>query len=696
MKSRAFWAAVALGLSALISGSACSAGPAAQTPMVPFESFFAPAEFTAPLVSPDGKWVSYVGRFQDAFNLFVAPIGDIAKAKPVTREQGRGIQWYSVSGAVTYRWTADSRYLLYLKDNNGDEHNRVYAVERATGKLTNLTPGNVRAKLLGVSQSQPSKVLVSIDGDFLSESMSLVTGSDIVEVDLVTGERRTLMKKIPYGIVVADNDLKVRLVGALTPSMGIAFSTLQADGTTKPFYTIEAADMAGLSATGETDSLRISADNRTLYMLDSVGSDTVTVAGFDLETGAKTIIARDKRVDIRDVLFDPRTRAVQAYGVNWTMLEWKTLDPSIADDLTFLRKAHSGEIHVSSRSADDRMWLVNFVEADRPDAFYAYDSRKKTLAKLFVTTPALANLPLVKMRPYVMKTRDGLELVGYYALPFSADPKQTGKPAKPAPMVVYVHGGPSDERPQYGYAPMVQYFANRGYGFLYVNFRGGAGFGKAFLAGANMEWGGKMHDDVLDQVRWAVEQGIADPNKVAILGGSYGGYESLIGMTKSSDVFACGVAIVGPSDLTVPMPHWSADWMAKVMGDPRTPEGQAMLKTRSPYYLAGGATKPILIGQGDRDSRVPTAQSDKMVQAMQKAGAPVVYLRFADEGHGFLRPQNNAAFWSTTEAFLGKCLGGRSEPLTADRFKGSSVILGAGGDYLPGLEAAIAASQAKP
>jgi dipeptidyl aminopeptidase/acylaminoacyl peptidase len=240
---------------------------------------------------------------------------------------------------------------------------------------------------------------------------------------------------------------------------------------------------------------------------------------------------------------------------------------------------------------------------------------------------------------------------------------------------------------------MVQWFASRGYGFLYVNFRGGPGFGKAFLAGANMQWGDAMHDDVVDQTRWAIDGGLADPKRIAILGGSYGGYETLVAMTKSPDVFACGVDVVGPSDLSIPLPHWDPKWMAKVMGDPRTPEGEAMLRARSPYYLAGKARNPILIGQGDQDARVPTAQSDKMVAAMQKAGAEIVYLRFPDEGHGFLRPENNSAFWAVTESFLAKCLGGRSERLTPDMFKGSSVIVAAGADYIPGLTRTVEASR---
>ena len=675
--------------------TARAAGP--DAPLVPFERFFAPAAVEAPLLSPDGRSVSYVGRYQNAYNLFVAPIDNIKNARPVTHETGRGIQWYSVSGALTYRWTPDSRYIVYQKDNNGDENNRIYAVDVATAQVTNLTPeAKVRAHLLAVSNSRPGHVLVAVDTSFSHDNPTALMGFDIFDIDLASGARALVMGKVPYANVVADNDLKLRLAIKPSKDLGIDVLKLNADGTTAPFYHIAYEDLGGLAATGETDSLRISADNRTLYMLDSVGSDKVALAAFDLETGAKTVLAKDDRVDVRDVLYDRATNAVEAYGANWTMLEWKALDPAIKDDLAFLSH-HEGELQIASRSADGRTWLVFYRVADHPDTYYAYDAKTRALKELFVTTPELLDMPLVKMFPYVIKARDGLDLVGYYVLPLSADPDQTGKPVKPAPMVVYVHGGPSDERPEYAYAPIIQYFASRGYGLLYVNFRGGAGFGKAFLDGANMEWGGKMHDDVVDQVHWAVDQGLADPKRVAILGGSYGGYETLVAMTKTPDLFACGIDVVGPSDLSIPLPHWDPNWMAKVMGDPRTPEGVAMLRARSPFYMAAQAKHPILIGQGDQDARVPTAQSDKMVRAMQSAGAPIVYLRYPDEGHGFLRPENNAAFWSVSEIFLSKCLGGRSSPLSPAAFKGSSVIVGAGGDYIPGLlDAVTAAHAAKP
>jgi dipeptidyl aminopeptidase/acylaminoacyl peptidase len=332
--------------------------------------------------------------------------------------------------------------------------------------------------------------------------------------------------------------------------------------------------------------------------------------------------------------------------------------------------------------------------SDEPTTFYHYDSANKSMTKLFSTTPALADLDLAKMHSYAIKSRDGLDLVGYYTLPLSADPEQDGKPTAPVPMIVLIHGGPGDERAIYAYSPFVQWMANRGYGLLYVNFRGSAGFGKAYKSAANHEWGGKMHDDVMDQVDWAIAQGLLDKTKVGVMGGSYGGYATLVAMTMTPDRFACGVDLVGPSDLSIKLPHFNEEWMARTIGDPRTPEGIAFLRSRSPFYFADKIKSPLLIGQGDKDSRVPTAQSDMMVEAMKKAGGKVVYLLYPDEGHGLLRPENNASFWSIAEAFLGRCLGGRAQPMKPESFKGSSVIVKEGESYVPGLKEALAAAKA--
>ena len=316
-----------------------------------------------------------------------------------------------------------------------------------------------------------------------------------------------------------------------------------------------------------------------------------------------------------------------------------------------------------------------------------------TLTKLFSARPKLEGKPLVPQWPVEIASRDNKTLVSYLTLPRSADANNDGKADAPVPMVLLVHGGPW-ARDSYGYGGYNQWLANRGYAVLSVNFRGSTGFGKDFTNAGNGEWAGKMHDDLIDAVQWAVKQGVTTDDKVAIMGGSYGGYATLAGLTFTPDAFACGVDIVGPSNLntllsTVP-PYWASffEQLAKRMGDPRTDAGKAWLTERSPLTRADQIKKPLLIGQGANDPRVKQAESDQIVKAMQAKNIPVTYVLFPDEGHGFARPENNKAFNAVTEGFLAQCLGGRAEPIGKD-FTGSSISVPVGADGVPGLAEAL-------
>jgi dipeptidyl aminopeptidase/acylaminoacyl peptidase len=362
--------------------------------------------------------------------------------------------------------------------------------------------------------------------------------------------------------------------------------------------------------------------------------------------------------------------------VNYDRVRYVALDPAIRPDLDFLAAADIGDWSITSRTDDDSLWLVTGQSDIAPGAAYLYDRSAKTLEKLFDARPALAGAPLARMHPKIIKSRDGLNLVSYLTLPPGA--------AGPAPLILFVHGGPW-ARDAFGYHPYHQWLANRGYGVLSVNFRSSTGFGKSFINAGDHQWGAAMDDDLLDAVDWAITEGIADPDRIAIMGGSYGGYATLAGMTRNPARYACGVDIVGPANLetlmaTIP-PYWEGfrAQLIKALGDPDTDAGKTLLQDRSPVHRAGAIARPLLIGQGANDPRVKQAESDQMVAAMKANQIPVTYVLFPDEGHGFARPENNIAFNAITEQFLATHLGGRAEPFGPTELSDSTAQILEGG-----------------
>jgi len=649
----------------------------ANVPLIERTKLFGNPSKTAGRVSPDGKWLSWIAPRDNVLNIWVAPLSDPRAAKPLTAEKARPIR--------SYYWSPDSRKILFVNDKGGDENFLLYGVDVATAAQTNLTPfEKTRVEVVNISRVVKDRILVGINNRD-------PRWHDLYSLDLATGKLNLVLQNDgDYAGFVADEQLVPRLAAKATADGGQAFYRItQGKVEATPFATIGLDDSLSTGPEGFTT------DGKTLYWLDSRGRDTAALVAQDIASGKQTVIAEDARADIGAIMADPTTGVVQAWAVDYLRNDWTASDPAIGKDLAWLKSQLKGDINVTSRNDADTMWTVAVDPVTAPAATYLYDRRAHALKQLFVTRPELVGAPLVPLYPETIKARDGLPLVSYLTLPAGSDRNGDGKPDRPLPLVLLVHGGPW-ARDSYGYNSWHQWLANRGYAVLSVNYRGSTGFGKKFITAGNLQWGRKMHDDLLDAVDWAVKQGVTTADKVAIAGGSYGGYATLAGVTFTPDAFRCGVDIVGPSNLftllqTIP-PYWEAgkQQFYQRMGNPTTDDGKALLHERSPLFAADKIKVPLLIGQGQNDPRVNVRESQQIVDAMKAKNIPVTYVVFPDEGHGFARRVNNLAFNAITENFLAACLGGRAESI-GDALKPSSAQVKEGAGQVAGLNAALAA-----
>lgn len=643
--------------------------------LIPRSALFGNPTKTTARISPDGKWLSWVAPKDGVLNVWVAPASNPAAAKAVTGETQRPIRQYF--------WSPDSSMVLFINDKGGDENFLLYGVDVATGVQKALTPfEKTRVVMGGASRERKDTLLVGVNNRDPK-------WHDYYELNLKTGAMKEVFRNDGFAGITADEQLAVRLAAKVRDDGGADYyRVIDGKAEAKPFTSVSFTD-------SDTQPAAFSRDGKTLYWTETRNRDKAALVAQDYASGKMTVLAESDKADIGGTMWNPKTDKFEAYAVNYLKNEWTVVDPAIKGDLDFLKSQLKGEIAVTARTDEDDRWIVAVDPVTASSASYLYDRKAKTLTQLFVTRPELEGKTLAAMHPVEIASRDGKTLVSYLTLPAGSDPDGDGKPDKAVPMVLFVHGGPW-ARDGYGYNSWHQWLSNRGYAVLSVNYRGSTGFGKSFTRSSDGEWAGKMHDDLIDAVDWAVAGGVADPAKVAIAGGSYGGYATLVGMTFTPDKFACGVDIVGPSNLktlydTFP-PYWTSGlslWR-KAIGDPATPEGLKLMQDRSPITRVDAIKKPLLIGQGANDPRVKQSESDQIVAAMKAKGIPVTYVLFPDEGHGFARPVNNIAFNAITENFLEACLGGRAEPI-GDALKGSTAQVPHGAEYAPGLKAAIAA-----
>lgn len=653
-------------------GSAADAG---DTPLIERERLFGNPSRVQGRLSPNGQWLSWIAPFEGVLNLWVAPADTPDRARALTDERHRPIR--------SYFWAPDSRQLLFVNDRDGDENFRLYGVAVESGERRTLTPHeNVRVQVLGVSRHVPDCIMLGLnDRD--------PRWHDVYRLELASGELSLVLENEGYGGFLLDENLDLRLAEKPREDGGEELFRIQDDLEIEetPFATIGFEDSANTGPVGFTR------DGQTLYWIDSRGRDTAALVAQNLKNGETRAIAESPRADITGLMFDRERGEVQAWAVDYLRTEWTALDRTIGDELAWLDEALEGDSAVTSRTDDDRRWIVVNDPVTAPAQTWLFDRDSRALTPLFTSRPELEGAPLAGMTPLEIKTRDGLTMVSYLTLPKGSDARGFQPPAAPLPLVLLVHGGPW-ARDDYGSNSYHQWLANRGYAVLSVNYRGSTGFGKAFTSAGDGEWGAKMHDDLIDAVDWAIDRGVADPARVAIMGGSYGGYAVLAGLAMTPDTFACGVDIVGPSNLTTLLesipPYWEAGrrQMYRRMADPGTEAGRTWLAERSPLTHVGNIRRPLLIGQGANDPRVKQAESDQIVEAMREKSIPVTYVLFPDEGHGFARPANNIAFNAITEAFLAECLGGRAEPIGA-ALDPSTVTIPHGAEYAPGLAEAL-------
>lgn len=610
-------------------------------PIIPREVLFGNPEKVSPALSPDGTQLAFLAPDdKNVLNVWVRDLSKSGNDRLVTSDEKRGIR--------SFCWTYDSKNILYIQDRDGDENWHLYLTDIQTKKTKDLTPyKDVRASILAYESQFPNDILVELN-------IRNPAVFDVYRIRLDTGNLALEMQNDDQVFEwLADHHLKVRASRAYD-SNGAMILRVNDNGQ---------APWRELMRWGVEDDgalVGFSPDDKDLYVLSSIDSNTARLLKINLANGSKQVIASDPQYDLigdssqGEIIENPKTHKIEAVGITREKLEWVILDPQIKDDVAFLSKKDA-ELRIVSRDQDDKKWIVKYSTDLYPSQYYLYDRAKKTNQFLFSTNTQLESYPTSRMTPISFHARDGLLLHGYLTLPLGVEHKHL-------PTILLVHGGPW-ARDAWGFKSTVQWLANRGYAVLQVNFRGSTGYGKAHLNAGNKEWAAKMHDDLLDAKQWMIDQGYSDGSKIGIFGGSYGGYATLVALTFTPEEFCCGVDLVGPSNLvtllqTIP-PYWNP-LKAKMdlrLGNLET--DKAFLESRSPLFKADQIVRPLLIAQGANDPRVKQPESDQIVQAIRQNGKEVVYLLFSDEGHGFARPENMMKFCAVAEDFLSTHLGGK-------------------------------------
>ncbi|MEY2491914.1 MAG: hypothetical protein QOH24_865 [Verrucomicrobiota bacterium] len=623
---------------ALVSRSPSQTPPAASPsasklpPRIPVRDFFRNPVSRGYDLSPDGQTISFLQPWESRLNIFVKPVSG-GEARRLTSEKDRDIQ--------TYFWKGNG-FVIYNMDDRGDENFHLKRVDVKTGEVKDLTPfPKVRSELVD-------------DLEDISESEILFRMNkrdpkvfDAFRLNVQTGEMK-LVAQNPGNIerYITDHAGKIR---AATTTDGVNTSLLTRADENAPFKTVLTTNFRE-----QCSPQFYTFDNKSIYTDSNIGRDKAAIVVIDPETGKETkLVYENPEVDVEGLAYSKKRKVLTFASYETWKVERKFFDPATETIYKTLEAKLPGyEIDVSAHDKAEEKFIVVASNDRTPGSRYLFDSKSAQLTKLVDVAPWLKESDLAPMKPIEFKSRDGLTLHGYLTLPLARDPKNL-------PVVVNPHGGPW-ARDEWGYNPEVQFLANRGYAVLQVNFRGSTGYGRKFWEASFKQWGRTMQDDISDGVQWLIQQGIADPKRIAIYGGSYGGYATLAGVTFTPDLYAAAVDYVGVSNLftflnTIP-PYWKPflDQMHEMVGDPV--KDKDLLTASSPALNSAKIKTPLFVAQGAQDPRVNKAESDQIVDGLRKRGIDVEYMVKDNEGHGFHNEENRFAFYEAMEAFLDKHL----------------------------------------
>lgn len=639
---RSGWMA-ALPVAAAFFASAPQHAVADQPPLIPRAIILEESERGNPVLSPDGTLIAYSAPYRGTPNLWVKTVG---------KSDDRVVTDQADDAIYSCFWQADGAHLLYFRDTAGDENTHLFQTDIRTRQTRDLTPlAGARVRSPITDARHPDTLLLLIN----ARDKRLF---DLYRLDLKTGA--LVLDTANPGDVYrfhADSRMRVRVAEALKPD-GSA-EVRARDDAGSPWKTLIAwgADETDSDATGVVG---FSADERGVLVITSLGANAERLIEVDLRTGTRRTLSQDAHYDVSAVMVNPMRRSLEAVAYEKERTAWVFLDKRVREDFDILKAVRDADIEVRSRDRKDRTWLVRYTASNRPTAYYHYDRTTRKATFLFSEDPKLEDVPLAPKAPVQFKASDGLTVIGYLTLPL-------GVPARDLPLVVRVHGGPWT-RDFWNLELPVQFLANRGYAVLQVNFRGSTGYGKEYQNAGNLEWGGKVIQDLVDGKNWLVAQGIADPKRVAIMGGSFGGYATLAALAFHPEEFRCGIAMNAMSDLNLFLASMPPTWtVGRARFETHMGKDPELLRRISPLSAADQIVRPLLLMHNANDVRVTKEHADRLAAVLRERGKDVTYLLFPNAGHmsGGI-PINMSRRWAAIESFLAGHLGGRLEPPTED------------------------------